>query len=175
MADPLAPEALTSINALLRHMEEEASLFQELSRLLERQREALKEVGAPRLGAVREETERILGLLDGVAEARAESLAAVARHLGLEADAVTLGALLGRLTGSSRVAHELEALRSRLQAIAEEVRRRGETAQHLLQVSLETLHAIFALVQQETAEGLYGGEGAVARAGGSGAVLQETA
>ncbi|RMF82012.1 MAG: flagellar protein FlgN, partial [Nitrospirae bacterium] len=161
MADPLAPEALTSINALLRHMEEEASLFQELSRLLERQREALKEVGAPRLGAVREETERLLSLLDRVAEARSESLAAVARHLGMEADAVTVGALLERLPGHSGAAHELEALRGRLRGITEEVRRRGETAQHLLEVSLETLHAIFALVQQETTEGLYGGEGAV--------------
>jgi len=99
MDDHLAPEALTSINALLRHMEEEATLFQRLAALLDRQREALKRVGAPGLGEVRAETEALLAAMDQVGEARNASLAEVGSHLGVAADAGS-GARRTALQGS---------------------------------------------------------------------------
>ncbi len=175
MDDHLAPEALTSINALLRHMEEEATLFQRLAALLDRQREVLKRVGAPGLGEVRAETEALLAAMDEVGEARDASLAQVGVHLGISAEALSVGTLLERLPPASR--RELDGLRRQLARLAAEVRRRGEVGQHLLGVSLDTIHAIIQMVRREaeTQVELYGGEGEVTETSGRGAVLQETA
>jgi len=175
MDDPLAPEALASINALLRNMEQESDLFQRLAALLDRQREVLKRVGAPGLVEVRAETDELLGVMETVGEARSASLAEVGSHFGIAADAVSVSAVLDRLPPADR--RELESLRRQLSRVAAEVRRRGEVAHHLLGVSLDTIHGIVQMVRRE-AEGsvsLYGGEGAVAKGSGRGSVLQETA
>jgi len=175
MDDPLAPEALTGINALLRNMEQESDLFQRLAVLLDRQREVLKRVGAPGLVEVRSETEELLRIMETVGEARSASLAEVGSHLGIAADVVSVGAVLDRLPPADR--RELESLRRQLSRVAAEVRRRGEVAHHLLGVSLDTIHGIVQMVRREAeAEvSLYGGEGVVAEGKGRGGVLQETA
>jgi len=175
MDDPLAPEALAGINALLRNMEQESDLFQRLAALLDRQREVLKRVGAPGLVEVRAETDELLGVMGEVAAARSASLAEVGSHLGIAVDTVTVGAVLDRLPPADR--RELESVRRQLARVAAEVRRRGEVAHHLLGISLDTIHGIVQMVRREAeAEvSLYGGEGAVAEGKGRGAVLQETA
>ncbi len=175
MNDPLAPEALDSINALLRNMERESDLFQRLAALLDRQQEVLKRVGAPGLGEVRTETDRLLERMGVVGAARSASLSEVGRHLGMEADTVSVGAVLERLPPADR--RELESLRRQLTRVAAEVRRRGEVAHHLLGVSVDTIHGIVQMVRREAEEavGLYGGEGVVAEGKSRGAVLQETA
>lgn len=175
MNDPLAPEALASINVLLRSMEQESDLFQRLAALLDRQREVLKRVGAPGLVEVRMETDQLLERMGEVEEARSASLAEVGRYLGMEVDAVSVGAVLERLPPADR--RELESLRRQLARLAAEVRRRGEVAHHLLGVSVDTIHGIVQMVRRE-AEGsvsLYGGAGVIAEGGGCGAVLQKTA
>jgi len=175
MNDPLAPEALASINGLLRNMEQESDLFQRLAALLDRQREVLKRVGAPGLVEVRAETDELLGIMGKVGEARSASLAEVGSHLGIAAEAVSVSAVLERLPPADR--RELESLRRQLARVAAEVRRRGEVAHHLLGISLDTIHGIVQMVRRE-AEGsvsLYGGEGVVAEGKGRGAVLQEMA
>jgi len=175
MDDPLAPEALTSINGLLRNMEQESDLFSRLAALLDRQRELLKRVGASGLGELRAETEALLAIMGEVGAARSASLAEVASCLGMEAQAVSISAVLDRLPPAER--KELESLRCQLARVAAEVRRRGEVAHHLLGVSLDTIHGIIQMVRREAVAemSLYGGEGVVAEGSDRGGVLQETA
>ncbi|NCO57624.1 MAG: hypothetical protein COW73_04890 [Nitrospirae bacterium CG18_big_fil_WC_8_21_14_2_50_70_55] len=175
MSSPLASAAVTDLNGLLRAMEREADLFQRLGALLDEQRQVLKRVGAPGLGELRAATEALLGTLDEVGEARRARLAEVGRELGMEAEAVSVAAVLDRLPAFDR--RELEALQSQLAGVAAAVRRRGEVAQHLLGVSLDTIHGILQGVHQEAEVevSLYGGGGKITAAAGRGAVLRQTA
>ncbi|HBB40059.1 MAG TPA: hypothetical protein DC005_01150, partial [Proteobacteria bacterium] len=108
-------------------------------------------------------------------EARRARLAEVGRELGMEAEAVSVAAVLDRLPAFDR--RELEALQSQLAGVAAAVRRRGEVAQHLLGVSLDTIHGILQGVHQEAEVevSLYGGGGKITAAAGRGAVLRQTA
>ncbi|MGD2062149.1 MAG: flagellar protein FlgN [Nitrospirota bacterium] len=171
----LPRDALTSFNALLREMEEEARLFERLAELLDSERDVLRSLRAPGLKDLNVEKERVLGLIDRVAKARACTLEELTERLGLQSEPPAMAEVLERLpTVETRC---LADARHRLLRVADMVRKRGEVSQRLLSVSLDAIHGILQLLRKENDESVrtYGEQGAVAAPKGTGMVMRETA
>jgi flagellar biosynthesis/type III secretory pathway chaperone len=170
----LPREALTIFNTLLGHLEEEAKSLARLAELLDSERDVLRSLRAPGLGDVNREKERVLELIDRVASARAGSVEELTEHLGMTGTRPSLARLLERLPTVERRC--LSDARDRLLHVAEMVRKRGEISERLLSVSLDTIHGVLRLLQQEAVAQtqVYGDAGAVA-AQGTGIVFQHTA
>jgi len=174
MTQTLPREALTVFNALLGHLEEEAALFERLAELLDSECDVLRSLRAPGLGDVNREKERVLELIDRVAATRAGSVEELTEYLGMAGSESTISRLLERLPP---VEHRcLSDARDRLLCVAQMVKRRGEVSERLLSVSLDAIHGVLRLLQQEAtaANQVYGGEGAVA-VHGTGIVFRHTA
>jgi len=170
----LPREALAIFYSLLGHLEEEAKLFERLAELLDSECNVLRSLRAPGLGDVNREKERVLELIDRVASARAGSVEELTEHLGMAGPELTISRLLERLPP---VEHRcLSDARDRLLCVAQMVKMRGEISERLLLASLEAIHGVLRLLQQEATapHQVYGDEGAVA-VHGTGIVFRHTA
>lgn len=174
-AQALPRDALASFNRLLLQMEEEARLFERLAELLDSERDVLHSLRAPGLKELNQEKERVLELIDRVATERAESVEELADRLGLERDTPAVVELCDRLPHTET--RYLVDARQRLLRVAEMVRKRGETSQRLLSVSLDAIHEILQLLRRESDESgkTYGEQGSVAAPKGTGMVMRQTA
>jgi len=158
----LPREALAIFNTLLGHLEDEAKLFERLAELLDSECSALRSLRAPGLADVNREKERVLESIDRVATARAETVEELTEYLGTADAQPKMSRLLGCLPP---VEHRyLSDARDRLLCVARMVRRRGEISERLLSVSVDAIHGVLRLLQQEAAapSQVYGDEGAVA-------------
>jgi hypothetical protein len=170
----LPREALTIFNTLLGHLGEEAKLFERLAQLLDGECNVLRSLRAPGLGDLNRETERVLALIDRVAGARADSVEELTEYLGTADTGPTISRLLDRLPPVEQRC--LRDARDRLLRVAQLVKKRGEISERLLSVSLDAIHGVLRLLQQEAAAPtqVYGDEGAVALHG-TGIVFRHTA
>ena len=130
---------------------------------------------APGLKDLNNEKERVLGLIDRVATARADTLEELAERLGLTSESPAVKELCDRLPAMETRC--LADARHRLLRVAEMVRKRGEISQRLLSVSLDAIHEILQLLRREGDESgrTYGDQGAVAAPKGTGMVMRQTA